>query len=420
MSGTLKKRALACAMSLLLVICMILAFLPVNVLAVTQSEIDALKSDRSELQSQQSEVQSKINSLRTKQNSALELKTALDAKNALTLQQIMNVTEQIEISQELIDAKTEEVEAAQIVADKQLEKYKKRVRAMEERGEFSYLGVILGADSIGEFLSLIDDVASIMKSDKELEKSYRESVDTLKLAREEYENAQAELKTEKAELVVLSDQLQKDITEAAQIIATLQDDINTEADVLSSLTAQEAQIQAKINQKVAELEAQQRQQQQQQQPSGGGGAGNGTISVWPVNCTYITSVQGNRVHPVTGQYGTHKGTDIGASYGSPVYASGAGTIIEATADSSYNGGYGNCVMISHGGGLVTLYAHLSVVSVSYGQSVSAGQLIGYVGATGRVTGAHLHYEVRTNGILQDPQSYFPGLGYSYSDSAWGG
>lgn len=410
------KKALSVLMAFVLVLTAVVTLIPAPAAeATTQSEIDALKQKQSGLKSQESDIQSTINSLKGQQSNTIELKTALDEKNALTLQQILNLNEQIDLHQELIDQKTVEVDEAQKVADEQLERFKVRIRNMEENGKYSYIEVLFGAGTIGEFLSLMDDIGDIMKSDKELEDAYLKAVANLKAVRAEYETAQKELKDKKAELEALSAQLLKDIDEAAAVISSLQSDINANADVLAELAAQDKALQNEINAKIKELNAQQQQQQQQGRP-----AGSGKLSVWPSYTTYITSVQGNRVHPVTGQYGTHGGTDIGAGYGSAIYASGGGTVVTAYNDNGYNGGYGNYVIIDHGGGLQTLYAHMSVCSVSVGQSVSAGQVIGYVGTTGRVTGAHLHFEVWANGARQDPQSYFPGLSYSYSSSAWGG
>ena len=422
------KKALSAILAFVLVLTAVFTLIPApSASAATQSEINSLKQEQNGLKSQESDVQSTINSLKGKQNSTMELKTALDQKNSLTLQQILNLNQQIDIHEELIKQKTEEVDDAQKVADEQLEKYKVRIRNMEENGRFSYLEVLFGASSIGEFLSLIDDIGDIMKSDKELEDSYLAAVSDLKAVKAEYEAAQKDLKDKKAELESLSAQLLKDISEASAVISALQSDINANADVLAELAAQDKALQSKINAKVKELNEQQKKEQQQQQQQGSGGnttpvtpSGSGKLSVWPSYTTYITSVQGNRVHPVTGQYGTHGGTDIGASYGSAIYASGSGTVVTAYNDSGYNGGYGNYVIIDHGGGVQTLYAHMSVCAVSVGQSVSAGQVIGYVGSTGRVTGAHLHFEVWANGSRQDPQSYFPGLGYAYSPTAWGG
>lgn len=409
------KKALSVLMAFVLVLTAVVTLIPAPAAeATTQSEIDALKQEQSGLKSQETDLQSTINSLKGQKSATIELKTALDEKNALTLQQIMNLNEQIDLHQELIDQKTVEVEDAQKVADEQLERFKVRIRNMEENGKYSYIEVLFGASSIGEFLSLIDDIGDIMKSDKELEDAYLKSVADLNAVKAEYEAAQKELKDKKAELEKLSAQLLKDIDEAAAVISALQSDINTNAAALAELAAQDKALQNEINAKIKELNDQQKPKPNPT-PSG-----SGKLSVWPSYTTYITSVQGNRVHPVTGQYGTHGGTDIGASYGSAIYASGSGTVVTAYNDSGYNGGYGNYVIIDHGGGIQTLYAHMSVCSVSVGQSVSAGQVIGYVGTTGRVTGAHLHFEVWANGARQDPQSYFPGLSYAYSPSAWGG
>ena len=414
------RKAFAAFLSFVLVLSAVFTLLPSPVAyATTQSEINSLKQQQSGLKSKESSLQSTINSLKNQQSVTMELKTALDEKNALTLQQILNLNEQIDLHEELIKQKTEEVDAAQKVADEQFERYKVRVRNMEENGRYNYLEVLFGASTIGEFLSLIDDIGDIMKSDKELEKAYRDAVKELKAIKEEYEAAQKDLKDKKGELELLSAQLMSDIADASAVITSLQSDINANASVLAELAAQDKALQSEINAKVKELNEQQRREQEQSNPTPTP-SGSGKLTVWPSYSTYITSVQGNRVHPVTGQYGTHGGTDIGASYGSAIYAAGSGTVTTAYNDSGYNGGYGNYVMINHGGGVQTLYAHMSVCSVSVGQYVSAGQVIGYVGSTGRSTGAHLHFEVWAGGARQDPQSYFPGVGYSYSPTAWGG
>ena len=119
--------------------------------------------------------------------------------------------------------------------------------------------------------------------------------------------------------------------------------------------------------------------------------------------TYITSPYGTRVHPVTGKVRTHAGLDIGAAHGTNIYAAAAGTVLV----SGWNtGGYGNYVVIDHGGGLTTLYAHCSSLLVSAGQKVSRGQVIAKVGSTGMSTGPHLHFEVLKNGSHTDPNAYF--------------
>ena len=421
MFGKRLKSAISVLLSLLLMFSLVLCFTPTNAnAATTQAEIDELKEQRNQLKEQQKDIQNTVNSLRGQQDKLIELKTALDEKNAITLQQILNLEEQITLHEELIEQKSVELEKAQDVADEQLSRLKVRIRNMEENGRYNYVAVLFGAESISEFLSLMDDIGDIMKSDRDLENSYKEAVTDLKAVKSEYEEARLELKEQKAELTNLSAQLEKDIAEANAAIQELEGDISANSAILSQLNAQDKEMQDKINQKIKELNEQNKPSNPSNPSNPSKPSGSGTLTVWPSYCTYITSVQGNRVHPITGQYGTHGGTDIGASYGSAIYAAGSGTVVTAYNNSAYNGGYGNYAMINHGNGIQTLYAHMSVCSVTVGQTVSAGQTIGYVGSTGRSTGPHLHFEVRVNGSRVDPQSYYPGISFSYSPTAWGG
>jgi len=126
--------------------------------------------------------------------------------------------------------------------------------------------------------------------------------------------------------------------------------------------------------------------------------------IWPTpGCKYITSPYGYRYHPVYGYSSFHTGIDIGANNRSNVVAVQDGVVTLA----QYNGGYGNCVMISHGGGISTLYAHGSQILVKNGQSVKQGDVIMLVGSTGVSTGPHLHFEVRVNGSHTQPLNYLP-------------
>lgn len=287
-------------------------FIPTTASAkVTQSEIDDLKSQKAALSEQSASYEATINSLKNKKNAQVELKTALDSKLALTNQQIMNLEEQIKLHDALIERKTQEVDEAQKTADEQLEKYKKRVRAMEESGRYNYFEVLFGANSIGEFLSLIDDIGDIMQSDKDLEESYKQSVTDLKTVKAEYEEAQAELKQNKVECAQLKDQLQIDITQAASVITSLQSEINDNASVLSELDSQESALQSQIQAKVKQLNEQKKAEEEANRNNnnnGGNNNGGSTVGtgnlVWPSYCTYITSRQGPRVHPITGEYKT--------------------------------------------------------------------------------------------------------------------
>lgn len=410
------RKLLALALTLIMTVSVAVSAMSVSAFAVTQSEIDDLRSQKADLKSQKSDIQSTINSLQGQQSDLISLKNALDEKNAITVKQILNLTEQIDLHTELIEQKNVEVEEAQKTADEQLEKYKVRVRAMEEGGRYNYFEVLFGASSIGEFLSLIDDIGDIMRSDKELENSYRQAVTDLKAVKAEYEEAKAEMESTKTELEALKVQQEADIAEASAVISSLQGQINSNSSVLNQLTAQEKQLNADIQQKVNELNKQNEQNKPSDSSNNSSGSTVGTGNlVWPSYCTYITSRQGPRTHPVTGEYKNHGGTDIGASYGSAIYAADSGTVIRSS--DGWNGGWGNYVMIDHGNGMQTLYAHMSSRAVSVGQTVSRGQTIGYVGSTGMSTGAHLHFEMYVNGSRIDPQTKYPGMSFTYSASA---
>ena len=420
MQKKLLKPIFSFALAFVMAASLFVGFIPTTASAVTQSEINDLKSQKAALSEQSASYEATISSLKNKKNAQVELKTALDSKLALTNQQIMNLEEQIKLHDALIERKTQEVGEAQVTADEQPEKYKKRVRAMEESGRYNYVEVLFGANSIGEFLSLIDDIGDIMKSDKELEDSYKESVVNLKEAKAEYEEVQTELKQNKVECAQLKDQLQVDITQAAAVITSLQADINENASVLSELDSQESALQSQIQAKVNQLNEQKKAEEEANRNNNNGGSSGGSTTgtgnlVWPSYCTYISSRQGPRVHPITGEYKNHGGTDIAASYGSAIYAADSGRVVSSS--DGWNGGWGNYVMIDHGNGMQTLYAHMSSRAVSVGQTVSRGQTIGYVGSTGMSTGPHLHFEMYVNGSRIDPQTKYPGMSFTYSPSA---
>ena len=420
MQKKILKPIFSFALAFVMAASLFVGFIPTTASAVTQSEINDLKSQKAALSEQSASYEATISSLKNKKNAQVELKTALDSKLALTNQQIMNLEEQIKLHDALIERKTQEVGEAQVTADEQLEKYKKRVRAMEESGRYNYVEVLFGANSIGEFLSLIDDIGDIMKSDKELEDSYKESVVNLKEAKAEYEEVQTELKQNKVECAQLKDQLQVDITQAAAVITSLQADINENASVLSELDSQESALQSQIQAKVNQLNEQKKAEEEANRNNNNGGSSGGSTTgtgnlVWPSYCTYISSRQGPRVHPITGEYKNHGGTDIAASYGSAIYAADSGRVVSSS--DGWNGGWGNYVMIDHGNGMQTLYAHMSSRAVSVGQTVSRGQTIGYVGSTGMSTGPHLHFEMYVNGSRIDPQTKYPGMSFTYSPSA---
>ena len=419
-------RIICILLAVIFVLSLLVVMIPTRAGAVTQAEIDALQAKRDQIRAQQAEQQNQIDALRSEQAGVLEQKAALDQEANLTQEEINVVEEQIALYTDLIAQKEEDLKAAKADEEDQSQLFRTRMREMEEGGKLSFLVVLMESRSISDLLTRIDMISEVMSYDKALEKSLtaaRQRVEEAELA---IQNAKAEQEDKKAELDEKKAELLQQVAEAEALIQSLESDIDAYIAAYNETEAAKKEVQAQIDKKVAQMEAErkaaeeaarkaaeeaERQRQQQQQQQSGGTTtttpsytyttGSGSM-IWPCpSCHTLTSYFGWRIHPISGVNKYHSGIDIGASYGSTIIAADGGTVITA----GWVSGYGNCVVISHGGGVSTLYGHMSSIAVSVGQSVSQGQTIGYVGSTGNSTGPHLHWEVTVNGVRQDPLNY---------------
>ncbi len=384
--------------------------------AVTQDEIDDLEEEKEKIAEKVKVQQDKIEALEKEKSDFLELKVALEERNAFTLRQMELNQLQIDYMADLIEQKSLELASAVKAEQGQLEKYRTRVRAMEENGSYDLLAIFLNADSLGSLLSAMDDIGEIMDADKKLEDEYIAARQHSESVKAEYESLKAELDLKQEKLLEEQAALQAQIDETDQMLEELMNSIDEESETLEGFQKAVKDAQAEIDRLTEELERERRAAIAAS--AGAVGYGGGTVTgsgnfIWPVSCTYITSCVGNRFHPISGQWKYHSGMDIGSQYGDSIWASDGGTVCIA----GVNGGYGNCVMIDHGNGYYTLYGHMSSIAVSVNQTVSQGQVIGYVGSTGYSTGPHLHFEIRSansNGTTTclDFSSWFSGLTYS--------
>jgi len=385
---------------------LVLETMPVRAAAVTQAEIDALKAQRDAIQAQREEKQAVVEQLEAEKASVVDKKKAMDERNTYTLQQIQLNNEEIKLYDEMIVDKERELINAQQLEQEQLERYRSRVRAMEENGNLNYFAMIFKSNNLGEMLTAMDDIGEIMENDKVLKDAYtraRENTEEVKL---EYEAYREDIEAKQEVLREEQKELEKDIEEATQLILDLEKDLENKQAEFDAISAEEDATNAAIDKLVAQLEAE-KAAAAVGPAGGGGGSVSGTGSfVFPVaSYVYISSRFGMRVHPITGEYKSHTGMDIASNQGTAVYACDSGTVVLA----EWYGGYGNCIMIDHGNGYKTLYGHLSVISVSNGQTVSQGETIGQVGSTGNSTGPHLHLEVYKNGSRIDPEQFYSGL-----------
>ena len=375
--------------------------------AVTQSEIDNLKNQKSEVAAKKEAIQGDIDELVSEQASVIEQKEALDLQNELTRQEIEIITEEIDLFTLAIEAKEIELEFALETEETQKARFRTRVRAMEETGIADYLSCLFRADSFADLLSRINEISMVLEYDKTLEDEYikaRESVETLKA---EYEVIKVEQEIVCQELDEKKALLEADIEAANKLIQQLEDEIKTNKEKYLEVLAQEKAFQSEIERKIAELQRQEEEAKKAAEAEGEvytGPSGSTGVYQWPLPGKTPGSAYGPRMHPIAKEMRFHAGEDIAANTGTSILAADGGTIATAT----YSSSYGNYVMINHGGGRVTLYAHMSSMAVSVGQSVTKGQVIGYVGSTGLSTGPHLHFEVRVNGATTDPKQYFGG------------
>ncbi len=433
---------IAVLLALLMALSLVFSVIPVSAYA---DDLDDLQAQKNDLSNQVKECQERLTLLKEQQANVLEQKAALDEQNRLANEQLELVAEEIDAYTKLIEEKAEEVEAARTKEERQLALYQARVRAMEESGGFNILSVIVNSQNFSQLLTAIDDMSEIMASDRELQEQYVE-------AREETEAIKAEYEAEKAEYEAAQDKLEEERAEIGRQIQAntkeledLQGEIEKAIQEYEAAEAAEAAAAATIANMIAEYQRkkaeeaaanqsaildQMNQANQEaiangQEPpyteeeiqnatNSGSQLGGGTASstgglTWPVPCsTRVTSRFGTRSDPFTGQTATHNGIDIDGfnNDGNIIVSAADGTVITA----SYDSAYGNYVVIDHGD-MTTLYAHMSGMAVSAGDYVSAGQTIGYLGATGRATGTHCHFEVFVGGSRVDPASYFSGLTY---------
>jgi len=390
----IRNKKLRAAAAFLALVILALALMPAGpALAVSQSEIDALEEQRDELKAQREEMQAGIDELKNQQAGVLEQKRALDEQNEVYRQELELIEEQVSLYTRLVDEKAAELEKATADEAEQLAIYKQHVRAMEENGEYTYLSIIFGSKSLSQLMSNLDMIGEIMDADKRIYDQYTAAREDAEEIKAEYETTLSALADKQAEYEAEKADLEAKIAEANDMIAQLEEEINSNYDLYLEVLAQEEALESDIQNMIAEMERQE--------------AANSITStgkyIWPLPGYSPGSAYGWRMHPIYHEMRFHAGEDIGAPSGTPILAADSGM---ATVIADNGNGYGNYIMINHGGGRVTLYAHMSAFAISNGATVSQGQVIGYVGSTGNSTGPHLHFEVRVNGATTDPKSYF--------------
>ena len=375
---------------------------------VTKQDIQNIKDDLSDIQAQKKEVQAKLAEIRDDLSQA-------KAQVELIQSQVVLTEEEINTSQALLDRydlqiaeKEADIQRLEAQEEAQYQEFYRQVRWMEETGGTSYLSILFEASSLAEMLDSAMIITDIMDYSNRIIDQLNATQAQLGAARDDLaagraaqaevqqdlEARKAELEDQRAQAQALLSQIAASESEYAAKAKLLAD---SEAQINKELKEAERKYAAQL----AALEA----QQNANMTSGDW--------YWPLPGRYkISSLFGSRPDPFTGKRDNHTGTDIPAPGGTPIYAAKTGIVTTVNKNKNASS-YGYYCIISHGSGYATLYAHQNQVPiVQEGQTVQKGQIIGYVGSTGRSTGNHLHFELRVNGVRNDVLKLYPGMTFT--------
>jgi murein DD-endopeptidase MepM/ murein hydrolase activator NlpD len=353
-----------------------------TVFQVYAQSISDLKKQQSEIQSQIEQTKKELGSMQSESKTVENQIKELDLKISNAQSELDSVEKELEIINANIEKAEKDLEEAEKnIADK-TETFNQRLRVMYKNGNVGYLEVLLSSGDIKDFLSRQTMIESIAEQDKELLQYMKEQRDIVEQKKVELEAQRASVEITKSKLESRKRDLETVSRQKEDLMGRLVKDIDAYEKEYDKLNEYAKQIESKI----VEL-------QRNTNPYSGG------VMLWPVEgYSRISSSFGYRIHPIFNVQKLHTGIDIPAPTGTAARAASDGIVIYA----DWLGSYGKAVMIDHGGGIVTLYAHNSSILVSEGETVSRGQSISKIGSTGNSTGPHLHFEVRKNGAYVDP------------------
>ncbi len=354
-------------------------------------QLSSAKNKLAQSKKQESNLTNKINTL--------------DVQINVTQNDIEKTLAEIQETKNQISEKTQELDVKSQEIVKQNDDLGERLCAMYKNGEVSYIEIILGSGSFSELLTNIDMVTRIYQKDEDFMDLLQEQYDAIAQTKRELETLNIQLDQKQSQLKAQQSALESEKAQAQAVRTEVQSDIQAQNDLIDDLNEAAEQITTLIQ------EEQRKAAEAAKSNSGSSTSTStstqfvgGTFTLPAPSYTRISSYYGYRIHPITGTRKLHTGVDFAAASGTKCVAAGAGTVIYA----GWYSGYGNTVIIDHGGGISTLYAHNSSLTVSKGTKVSKGQQIAKIGSTGNSTGPHCHFEVRVNGKHTNPMSYLGG------------
>lgn len=366
-----------------------LVFVCFSAVAVYGTSASELKSKISEADKKIEKAQKELRDAQNKKASAEKQKEIIDNQVSEILSNIIYINNQIETANKQIAEKEEEIVLAQEKLDSNKEYFKKRVVSMYKSGSSTHLEMLFSAESISDFFGRLDMLQYVLKNDKKIVDDMTAARDSVIEAKKVIEERKTELEEAKTLSVSQKSKLDSALSQQQTIINQLSKEVNVNKQAAAKAQAEKEELNRQLERELAGIK---------DEP--GAPVYKGGKMAWPVPAGgRITSPYGYRTYP---DVGLHTGLDIAIAQGNTIVAAEAGTVIRVINGTT---GYGKYLMVNHGNGTVTLYAHTSKIVVAVGQTVARGQKIAEIGSTGFSTGPHLHFEVRINGKAVNPIGY---------------
>ncbi len=371
----------------------------------TKKELEAEKEKTSVIEEEKKKVEDTLKNLEGQKADTESYVRQLDQEMAAISSQLEELSGQIADKESEIAVTQEELSAAQEAEVQQYDAMKLRIKYMYEKGDTTFIDLILESKSISQLLNRAEYISQISQYDRQM-------LDEYAATRQTIADNEAKLESERADLLALQESTQAKHNSVEELLAAKEEQLKSYetqiASAQSQINAYEQDLAAqesKIRQIEEEMQKAEEEARKKAESSGTSytvkSLGN-TKFIWPCpSSSRITSAFGGRESPTEGASSNHQGIDIGASTGSDIVAAADGVVTIAT----YSASAGNYVMLSHGGGVSTVYMHCSSLNVSEGQSVTQGQVIAKVGSTGYSTGPHLHFGIRSGGSYVNPSNY---------------
>jgi murein DD-endopeptidase MepM/ murein hydrolase activator NlpD len=358
-------------------------------LAQTPASLEELQQQQQQLDRQRSEIQQERDRLQNQEQSAQERLGGLQTDIQATSEQIAENEKKLQTANEQLKALQQELTKAKAKYQEKQFATVARLRYLQRQKISQGWALLLQSANLNEFLDRRHQLRLVYQADRTILAELRQDAEKLEQQRRQVES-------QKNQVALITQELQAQQTSYQAQAATQQDLIKRLQNDNRALQAAEERL-AKDSQDITVLI----QSRLAEQAKLGRSAPLGTGLMGIPSDGVLTSAFGNRVHPILGYTRFHSGIDFGADYGRPIWSAHIGVVIFA----GWYGGYGQAVIVDHGGGVTTLYAHASELYVYEGQTVQKGQPIAAIGSTGLSTGPHLHFEVRVNGEPTDPLNY---------------